>query len=168
MEFATLLLLHVFFGILWAGGAIAVGFFIVPSVMEAGPAGGAVMAGILKRRFPVLMTVSAVLVVLSGLRLYTMRFSGAFLGTPEGIVLTLGALLGLGAFFIGIFVQKPTAERMSALGAQIAAAGGPPTPAQAEEMQALRARLGRVARLTAWHLVLASLLMASHRFAAML
>ena len=50
MEFSTLLLLHVFFGILWAGGAIAVGFFVVPSVMDAGPAGGAVMAGMLKRR----------------------------------------------------------------------------------------------------------------------
>lgn len=168
MEFASLLLLHVFFGILWAGGAIAVGFFVIPSVLEAGPGGGAVMAGVLKRRFPILMTVSAVLVVLTGLRLYTMRFSTAFLGTPEGIVLSLGGLLGIGAFFIGVFVQKPTAERLGALGAQLAAAGSPPTPAQAAELQALRTRLGRVAKLTAWHLILSALLMASHRLAAML
>lgn len=168
MEFASLLLLHVFFGILWAGGAIAVGFFVIPSVLEAGPGGGAVMAGVLKRRFPILMTVSAVLVVLTGLRLYTMRFSTAFLGTPEGIVLSLGGLLGIGAFFIGVFVQKPTAERLGALGAQLAAAGSPPTPAQAAELQALRARLGKVAKLTAWHLIVSALLMASHRLAAML
>jgi uncharacterized membrane protein len=168
MELSTLLLLHVFFGILWAGGAIAAGLFFVPSVLEAGPAGGAVMAGILKRRFSVAMMVSAVLVTLSGLRLYSMRFSTAFLGTPEGIVLTLGGILGLGAFVIGVFVQRPVAGRLGALGAQIQAAGGPPTPEQAAELGRLRERLGRVARLTAWHLLLAAFLMASHRLAAMM
>lgn len=168
MEFSSLLLLHIFFGILWAGGAVALGFFVIPSVLEAGPGGGAVMAGVLKRRFPILMTFSGLLVVLTGLRLYTMRFSTAFLGTPEGIVLSLGGLLALGGFFIGVFVQKPTAERLGALGARLAAAGAPPTPEQAAELQALRTRLGKVAKLTAWHLILASLLMAGHRLAAML
>jgi uncharacterized membrane protein len=168
MEFSTLLLLHVFFGIVWAGGAMAAGFFIIPSVIEAGPAGGPVMAGIVKRRLPMAMTVSAVLVVLSGLRLYSLRFSGAFLGTPEGLVLTLGGLLGLGALFLGVFVQKPTGERLGALAAQINSSGAPPTSAQAEELRALQGKLGKVARLTAWHLLAASLLMASHRLAAML
>lgn len=168
MEFASLLLLHIFFAILWAGGAVAAGFFIIPSVLEAGPGGGAVMAGVLKRRFPIVMTVSGLLVVLTGLRLYTMRFSTAFLGTPEGIVLSLGGLLGLGAFFIGVFVQKPTAERLGALGAELAAAGSPPSPAQAAELAALRTRLGKVAKLTGWHLIASALLMASHRLAAML
>lgn len=168
MEFSTLLLVHVFFGMVWAGGAIAAGFFIVPSVLEAGPAGGAVMAGVMKRRFPILMSVSAGLVVLSGLRLYSLRFNTAFLGTPEGIALTLGGVLGIGAFVLGVFVQRPTAQRLGELGAQISAGGGPPTPEQAADMQALRSRLSRVARLTAWHVVFASLLMASHRLAAML
>jgi uncharacterized membrane protein len=168
MEFSSLLWVHVFFGIVWAGGAIVAGLFIVPSVMDAGPAGGAVMAGMLKRRFPVLMSVSAILVSLSGLRLYSIRFSTAFLGTPEGIVLTLGALLGLGAFVMGLAVQRPVAARLGELGAQISAAGGPPSPEQAAELQSLRERLGRAARLTAWVLVLSSLLMASHRLAAML
>jgi uncharacterized membrane protein len=168
MEFSTLLLVHVFFGILWGGGAIAAGFFIIPSVLEAGPAGGAVMAGVMRRRFPILMSVAAGLVVLSGLRLYSMRFSTAFLGTPEGVVLTLGAVLGLGGFFMGVFAQRPTAQRLSALGAQIAAAGVPPTAEQAAEMQTFRARLSKVARLTAWHVLVASLLMASHRLAAMM
>ena len=168
MEYATLILLHVFFGILWAGGAIAAGFFIIPAVLEAGPGGGAVMAGVVKRRFPIVMTASALLVVLSGLRLYTVQVSSSWIATPQGIVLSLGGVLGLGAFFIGVFVQKPTAERLGALSAEVAAAGGPPTPAQAAELQALRQRLGKVARLTAWHLIVASLLMAGHRLVAMM
>lgn len=166
MEYFGLLFLHVFFGVLWAGGAIALGLFVVPSVLEAGPGGGMVMAGVVKRRFPMLMTGSALVVVLTGLRLYTMRFEGAWLGTPEGIVLSLGGLFGLGAFFIGMLVQKPTVERLGALATKLAAAGAPPSPEQAAELEALRRRLARVARLTSWHLVAAALLMASHRLAA--
>ena len=166
MEYSALVLLHIFFAILWAGGAIAVGLFIVPAVLEAGPAGGAVMAGVAKRRFPVVMTVSAVIVVLTGLRLYSLRFDPAWVTSPEGIALSLGGLFGIGAFLIGLFVQKPTIERMGALAGKLAAAGVPPTPEQAAEMAALRRRLGSVARLTAFHVAAAALLMASHRLLA--
>jgi uncharacterized membrane protein len=167
MEYAALLLLHVFFGIVWAGGAIAAGFFIVPSVLGAGPAGGTVMAGIVKRQFPLVMTVSALVVVLTGLRLYSILVSGAWIATPQGIVLTLGGLAALGAFGIGVFVQRPVAGELAALAMQIGA-GGPPSPEQAAELERLRTRLGKVARLTAWHLIVASVLMAGHRLAAMM
>ena len=168
MEYTGLVLLHVFFGILWAGGAIATGLFIVPAVLEAGPAGGMVMAGVVKRRFPILMTLSGIVVVLSGLRLYTIRFDPSWVGSPEGIALSLGGLLGLGAMGVGLFVQKPTVERLGALSAQLAAAGTPPSAEQGAELAALRVRLGRAARLTAWHLVGAAFLMAGHRLFAAL
>jgi len=167
MEYASLILLHVFFGILWAGGAVTIGLFVIPSVFEAGPGAGPVMGGILKRRFPTLMTVSGVLVVLSGLRLYSMQFSAAWVATPRGITLTLGGLAGLAAFVIGVFMQRPLAMRLGALGAQLAAAGAAPTPEQAAEMASLRTRLAKVARVNAWHLIAAALLMAAHSLAAM-
>lgn len=168
MEYVMLILIHVAFGVLWAGGGITAGFFIVPSVMEAGPAGGAVMGGIMKRKFAIWMTASAILVTLTGLRMYMIRFSSAWLGTAEGIVLTVGGLLGLGALVIGVGIQKPAAEKLTALGAQIAASGGPPSAEQAAEMAALRAKLLKIARVNAFHLVGATLAMASHRlFAAM-
>jgi uncharacterized membrane protein len=168
MESVTLIFLHVLFGIVWAGGAIVAGFFIIPSVLEAGPAGGMVMAGVTRRKLPVVLTVSATLVLLTGVRLYMLRFNSQWLVTPEGLALTLGAILGLGAFILGVFVQKPTAERLGALAAQVAASGAPPTSAQAAELQALRERLGRVAKLTAWHLLVAVVLMAGHRLIAMI
>lgn len=168
MEYSLVVFLHVVFGVVWAGGAIAAGFFVVPAVLEAGPAGGAVMAGMLRRRFSVVLTASSILVVLTGLRLYMQRFSSEWLRTPEGIVLGLGALLGLGGFFVGLLVQKPAAERLGALSARISASGGPPTPEQASDLAALGARLGRVARVTAWHLVGATILMALHRLMAVL
>jgi hypothetical protein len=169
MEYASLVLLHVFFAIIWAGGAVAVGLFIIPSVMEAGPAGGSVMAGVMKRRFPVVMSVAGFIVILSGIRLFTLQPLGAaWFSEPNGIVLTLGALLGIAGLGIGFFLQRPAAMRLAALGGEVAAAGKPPTPEQAAEMEALRARLLKLARLTAWHLIAAAVLMSSHRLAAMM
>ncbi len=168
MEYLSLVFVHILFGMIWAGGAISAGLFFIPAVSDAGPAGGAVVAGIMKRKYPIAMTVSGVLVVLTGIRMYMIRFSHAWLQTPEGIVLSLGALLGLGALALGLFVQKPTSVRLGALGAQVAASGTPPTPAQAAEMQALRARMTRIGRVIAWHLIGATTLMAIHRLAAAL
>jgi uncharacterized membrane protein len=160
MEYGSLILLHVFFAILWAGGAIAAGFFIIPSVLEAGPAGGSVMGGIVRRRFPIVMTASGLVVVLTGARLYMMRFSADWLGTAHGVLLSIGVVAGLGAFVIGLFVQKPTVDRMGKLGAKLASAGTPPSPEDAAEMERLRARVGKVGRVLAWHLIVAAVLMA--------
>jgi uncharacterized membrane protein len=162
MEYVFLIALHVFFAIVWAGGAITAGFFIIPSVLEAGPAGGAVMAGVVKRRFPIVMSVAATIVLLTGLRLYMMRFTPGWLATPHGMTLSFGAILGIGAFVLGIMVQKPMAERLSKLAASIAASGAPASAAQAAELTALRAKLGRIGKITAWHLLGAAFFMAMH------
>ena len=168
MEYLVLVFLHVFFGIIWAGGAIATGLFIVPSVIEAGPPGGAVMAGVVKRRFPAVMTGSAIVVMLAGARLYMLRFSSEWLMTAQGLVLTLGAILGIGAFVLGVFIQRPLVGRVSALAAQIASSGRPPTPDQSSQLQAMRDRLKKIAALTAWHLLGAAALMSFQRLAAAL
>jgi uncharacterized membrane protein len=168
MEYPLLVWLHVAFGALWAGGAVTAGFFLIPAVLEAGPAGGAVMAGVVQRKFPIKMIAAGSVVVLTGLRMYMVRFTSGWLLSPEGLALSIGGLLGIGALFIGVFVQKPMIERLAALGAKIAASGAPPTAEQASELAALRARLGRVAKVVAWHIIGSLVLMASHRFAAAL
>lgn len=167
MEYLSLVFLHVAFGVLWAGGAIVLGLFIVPSVMDAGPAGGAVMAGILKRRLPVVLSIAGIIVVLTGVRMYSIRFTPEWLTTAEGLAITIGGVLGLGAFVLGFFIQRPLAGKLGAMAARIAASGAPPTPDQAAELAALRVRLSRVAAVTAWHLIGATLLMSIHRLATM-
>jgi uncharacterized membrane protein len=168
MEYHVLLFLHILGGIVWAGGAITLTLFIVPSVLDAGPAGGAVMANVTKRRMPTMLMTAAIVVVLTGLRLYMMRFVPGWLATPQGVVLTLGAILGLGGFVIGVFIQRPLVNRMTALAMKVAASGAPPTPAQAAELQSMRDRLRRLALITGLHLLGAATLMAFHRLAATL
>lgn len=168
MEYPILLLLHVLFGALWVGGAVLSGFFLVPAILEVGPAGGQVMGGMMRRKFALAMTVFAVITVLAGIRLFMLRVGmggSAWLGTPEGIVLSLGSLLALGGFGIGAGMQAPTAMKMGALGAQIGQAGGKPTPEQGAQMLALQQRLAKAARLQAFHLLAALVLMAGHQWA---
>ncbi|HTB34632.1 MAG TPA: hypothetical protein VK842_07190 [bacterium] len=171
MLFATLIFVHVFFGTLWAVGAFIVGFFVIPSVLEGGPGAGPVMGGIvLKRKFPIFMTLWAVLAVASGAGLWAIDFNAkggfAWLGHPEGAVLTLASLGALHAFVKGLLVQKPTAEKMAALGARLAQAHGKPDPALLDEMKATQAKLGKVARSAAFELLGVAALMALHQVLA--
>lgn len=173
LEYYIVVMTHVIFGALWTGASVLAGFFIIPAIAEAGPAGGAVMGGVLKRKMPLWMTGFAILTVLSGLRLFMIRFMQLgggmdWLKSPEGLVLSLGGLLAFGAFGIGMGMQKPTADKMGALGAQIAQGGGKPSPEQAEQMGLLRAKLQKAARLQAFHLLAAVALMAAHRLATAL
>jgi hypothetical protein len=95
-----------------------------------------------------------------------LRFSSTWVTTPEGLVLTLGGLLALAAFVIGLVMQKPTAERLGRLSAEIAASGSSPSASQAGELKALRERMRKSAALTAWHLLAAAALMSVHRLVA--
>jgi hypothetical protein len=109
MLFASLIFIHVFFGTLWAVGAFIVGFFVIPAVVEAGPGAGPVIGGIVvKRKFPVFMTVWALLAVASGLGLWVIDFNAkggvAWLTHPEGAVLTLASLGALHALVKGLLV----------------------------------------------------------------
>lgn len=158
MEYSALLLVHVLSSFIWGGGVVITGFFFIPAILEAGPAGGAVMGGIMKRKYGVYMTIAGVLAVLSGLRLYSIRFSAAWLSTPEGIVLTLGGLLGLSAFGIGVFRQKPLAEKMALLAKE----------GRGAEIPVVAARLTKLAKVAAWHIVAVIILMAGKSLAAQL
>ncbi|MCB9666337.1 MAG: hypothetical protein H6732_19660 [Alphaproteobacteria bacterium] len=168
MEYVTLRFVHLVFGILWAAGGIIMGWWVLPAVKAAGPAGAPVAQGIMARKFPQLMGLSALLAVLSGLRLYQLKFSTAWVASGEGVVLTLGMIVGLSAFGIAMGVQRPRAARLAALGAEVAAQGGPPTEAQAAELGALRERMGKAGNAIAWHLATVVVLMAGYRMAAVL
>ena len=167
MELAILRLLHISFGVLWVGGAFLVGIFLMPAMGEAGPAGGAVMGGMVKRRLPLWMNVFAVINVLSGLRLFMIDSAGTpgYMLTPTGICLCLGALFALAAFGLGLRVQRPTAMKMGALGAAIKAAGGPSSAEQQEEMKRLGMVMGKVSKRTAILLLHAAIFMAASRLA---
>src|SRR5258708_3291873 len=115
MGFQILILVHVVSSLIWGASAILGGFFLVPAMLEAGPAGGQVMGGMMKRGYTPFIGISAVLALVSGVWLYSLRFSPAWAATPEGIVLSLGGLLGISAWAIGLTRMRPLSEKMGKL-----------------------------------------------------
>jgi hypothetical protein len=80
-------------------------------------------------------------------------------------VFGIGALLAVIAFVIGVSVNAPAGQRLTALTAEIQAKGGPPTPEQSAQVQRLQKRLGTGMRVIAVLLVLATAAMALARYA---
>src|SRR5574341_1318324 len=99
----VLRLIHIGAGVFWAGGAIVVARFVIPSVQDAGPEGAKVVQALQKHGLMTALPVAAVLTMLAGFILYW-RVSGGFAAqwsrTPTGMVLGLGALASIVAFGI--------------------------------------------------------------------
>ena len=161
-------LIHVGAGALWIGAAIVYLFFIKPSVKSIGPAGGQFMQNLTQRRkYPLFMVGVSLLTVIAGVILFAYAsgsFNMAWIKTGVGLGFTIGSVAALVAFLVGSFGIGPTSGQMGALGAQIAAAGGPPSPEQMTRMQALEARLKRVETIDFIMLTISMATMATARY----
>jgi uncharacterized membrane protein len=161
-------LIHVLFGVFWAGTAIFNALFLIPAVRALGPNGGAVMQEIAgKRKLPIYFLTAGVLTVLSGIGLYwhdSQGFSNGFMRSGGGMTFGIGGALAIITLLFGLFVVTPLAMRASAIGGAIAAGGKPPTPEQAAEMKGLQMKLGKMAGLAAALLTLATIAMAIARY----
>ncbi|HEU5219312.1 MAG TPA: hypothetical protein VFU23_11665 [Gemmatimonadales bacterium] len=161
-------LVHILSGVFWVGSVLFFARFLFPTARALGPAAGPVFDHLTRvLKMPQTLLGAAGVSVLSGLGLYwndSLGFTGAWLGSPTGMVFGTGGLLAILAVVIGAVVNSPTAKRLGALGAELQARGGPPTPEQAALMQQLQRRLGLALRLVATLLVLATAAMAVARY----
>lgn len=165
MNVLTLLLrlIHILSGVLWAGSAMFLLFFLGPAVQASGPDGGKVMQTLLTRtRIITALTAAAVLTAASGIWLYV-RSSGGFhpawMSTGTGITLTIGAIFGLLAFGHAASVISPTNIQMASLAREIQAGGGPPSEEQMARLQGLQAKLARNSPILTTLLILAVIFM---------
>lgn len=153
-------IIHIFSGVFWAGTSFFMISFVTPSVIATGAEGQKFMQQLAFRtRFTTAMMAVALLTVLSGLVMYweIFEFKSAALSTGYGLMLTLGAIAGFIGLLTGYFMQNRTTGKMKALSAAIGAAGGPPTPEQQAEMQALSSTVTRGGQITSVMLALAIL-----------
>lgn len=139
-----LVLFHVLFGSLWFGGGVFQVAVIGRGLRAAGPAGGGFLVALMKNggigRF---FAINGILTIIFGGILYGQAMddgsiTGAFEG--RGLWLTLGAIVAVLAFIHGMAFNMPNERKLIALCKTI---NGPPTKAQAEQMQALGMKLGK-------------------------
>lgn len=117
-ELLVLRLVHVLGGIAWVGFAAFNTYFLIPSLGEAGPAAGPVMAGLQKRNLFMVLPILALLTILAGLRLLMITstgFSGAYFATRPGAAYLAGAVAGIAGFLIALLRTRPAMVRAGAL-----------------------------------------------------
>jgi uncharacterized membrane protein len=132
---------HIIASVCWAGGGFIFFWFVEPTAKAMAPTGMQfVQYMVTKRRFSIFMVVSSTLTVLSGALLLWQRGNGhwlEYIQTGPGLGFTLGSIVGIVVYFVGMFGVNPRAVKLSRLGGEIQAAGGPPTPAQGAELHRL-------------------------------
>ena len=111
--------LHVVLGVFRVGTMSFNASFLGPSLRDAGPNAGPVMANLIGRRMLDVIPLAATLNLLSGLYLYwtaSTGWSSAYMGSRAGITYGVGAVAALVAFTMGITLVRPSRLRAAALG----------------------------------------------------
>jgi uncharacterized membrane protein len=161
-------LIHIGGGIFWVGASFFTEGFLLPTVNASGPEGGRFMQRLMTQsRFPVAISVTPMLTMLSGIILYVRDFSlhdgFAWLGTYEGLAFTIGGLAGLLTLIPVFAMLRPAGEKMMELGQKMAAAGGPPSPALLAELASWQEKRVMGGRLSALLMIIAVIGMATAR-----
>lgn len=149
----ALRLVHIVFGSLWVGMMAFTVFFLTPSIRDAGPEGGKVMAALQRRGVMTVMPIIALLTIVSGVWLVQRVYGGmtALVASRAGLGFAIGGAAALIAFLLGVIVVRPAMLRANASGDQ-------------GEIQRLRARGAAVGRVVALLLIFAAAAMALARY----
>jgi hypothetical protein len=163
----VLRILHILAGVFWVGAAFTTILFIQSTAREVGPAAGPFIAHLAgKKRLVDWVLRAAGLTILAGLLLYwrvSDGLDGDWLASAPGVSLTVGALCGIAAFTLGLTVVRPTIMASLAIGREVAASGGPPSPEQGARMGGLQQRSKAVGQVIVPLLVVAVSGMAAAR-----
>jgi uncharacterized membrane protein len=159
---------HVLAAVTWTGGAVLLAFFVMPSLRAVAPSGAQFMQEMMQRRkLPVYLTGLGGLTMVSGIILYardSMVTAGAFSLSTSGKAFGFGAVFAIIAGVIGNAVSAPAAKKLEKIGSAIAKSDGPPSAEQREEIGRLQDKLARMAKIVAWLLLAATLMMGTARY----
>ena len=143
VEILVLRVVHVLGGLFWVGSALFNSIFLMPSLMEAGPAAGAIMGGLQKRRLFTVLPVVALLTILSGLRLLWITsdgFDANYFATATGATFGASGTAAILAFILGMAVGRPANVRLGTLRQSLA------RTQDAAERAGMAAEVGRLQR----------------------
>ena len=117
--FISVRAVHILLAAIWLGAAFVTALFLGPAVQDAGPAGGAVMSGFMKRGFEKVMASFGGITVLSGAWLYwrmTQGFDASLMSSHIGLMFGAGGVLGVAGAVVGGSVVGRSSKAMFELG----------------------------------------------------
>lgn len=159
---------HVVAGAAWVGGAFLMILIVTRSARLVGKSGDDFLEALFTvGRGAKYFELAALTTVIAGSLLYWRASNGfdpAWVTSPTGLAFTVGALAAIVSLAWGGAMVGPTTKRMSGIGAEIAAAGGVATAAQATTIDTLRRRLDLFAKADLVLLGVAVLTMSTARY----
>jgi hypothetical protein len=117
-ELILLRVVHILSGVFWLGAALMNAFFLMPAVGTLGPAGGAVMIALRDRGLMNWFLASAVLTLLSGVRLFFVLAGGApgmFVASPMGRTFAVAGVAAVLAFAAAMLLGRPSMVKVAML-----------------------------------------------------
>lgn len=160
--------IHILAGVYWAGAVFLTVTYLMRAIADAGPAGGQVMGAMVRRRYLDTLPAVALVTVLSGIELFrrvSAGFSSAWLSSPTGVGLSVGAVAGILALAIGGLVGRTSMLKAGVLmGQAMATPDGPEKAALMAEVQAVRERGANAIRTAAALILVSVLSMAVSRY----
>lgn len=149
-------LIHIGAAIVWVGGSVLFFFYVEPTINKLGPDAEKFVDEVINRRkLPQYFAIASTITVLGGLVLYFRDAGGLQLWTStSGLVYGLGAVAGIIGWAMGGALIAPGVKKVAAVGAEIKAAGGPPS---AELMGRLHAAQQRLRTVGMWGLILVAI-----------
>jgi len=163
-ELITLRILHIVFGVFWAGSALFFAAILQPRLQTLEPAvRGQVMGALIPVLGPVLIGSAAITIAAGSTLALRMRWGHLdyYVESTFGVAILIGFVASIGAISSGV-ITIIQAKRMLRLGHAVAT--GSASSGEAEQMQRIDARLPRLARGTALMVLVAIVVMASGRY----
>lgn len=165
-ELILLRLIHVVGGVFWVGSVMFTSFFLMPTLMKAGPMVAApVSAGLQARRMMTWMPIVALLVILSGLRLLMIVSGGDthWFVHRTGHAYTVSGALAIVAFIVGFTIARPAMTKAGKLAASAASDQTSKHLIQ-EELKRLQRRGYIGTMIVTWLVIVAAMGMAVARY----
>jgi uncharacterized membrane protein len=160
-------LVHIFFGVFWAGGVMFMNFLVGPSLAASGPEGFRVWQELLRRRYFHIIMGAAALTILSGLDLMrrdSSNFAPGWFRSATGIGITTGMSAAIIAFLVGLFGVMPAMKQLKLIGAEMMQAVPEARAGFTARVDAARARLVAFGMVGTMFIAIAVLAMAVARY----
>jgi uncharacterized membrane protein len=160
-------IVHITSAIIWAGGTALFFFYLEPTITKLGPDAEKFVEEVVnKRKLPQYFAIFSSLTVLGGLFLYFRQAGGIQLwtGSTEATVFTIGGIAGIIAWAIGGAFIAPGVKKVGGIGAEIKAAGGPPSAELMARLHAAQERLRMVGTVDIALVGIAVLCMSTARY----
>ena len=158
---AILRVIHIAFGSVWLGGAMTLGFFVLPAATRAEP--GSSAQPMAHARALGIITGGGAIAMIAGFVLYGAVWTGAGSAGPARLY-AIGGHFATAAIAVTAVLAGPAAFRLGSLAHALARQNSPPTEEQRTTQARLVTHLAWASRLAALLLVVTVAFMAIGRY----